>query len=396
MPLGYLVPTLLVAWCTLCAVVPRRWRLGSGQVRFRSSMLINELPCLGLYWLLITTLSTAAQGEVGTPVGWLAFTISCLTVLGLAVIVVRQRRVGVQMNAALTAGFGTQPQGLDDGSRLRVSRWQGIFLLLVPSRVRRRDVERVPDVTYGDAGSANTLDLFRSRNGATGRPVLIHLHGGALRQGRKNHEGLPLIYGLASRGWICISANYRLSPAATFPDPLIDVKQVVAWVRSHGEAYGANPDVVFVAGGSAGAQLAALAALTANEAKYQPGFENIDTVVSGAITLYGVYGPRSAPGISPLSDSLPASHLHGSAPPFLVVHGDADSVLSVEGARAFADDLRRMSGNPVVYAELPGAQHSFDMFRSLRSAHLVNTVERFTDHILRQRPLPSSPLPERP
>ncbi len=80
-----------------------------------------------------------------------------------------------------------------------------------------------------------------------------------------------------------------------------------------------------------------LTALTANEAKYQPGFENIDTVVSGAITLYGVYGRRSAPGIGPRSDTLPARHLHGSAPPFLVVHGDADSVLSVDGARDFAD-----------------------------------------------------------
>ena len=38
---------------------------------------------------------------------------------------------------------------------------------------------------------------------------------------------------LASRGWVCISANYRLRPAG-FPAPLVDVKRVIAWVRDHG------------------------------------------------------------------------------------------------------------------------------------------------------------------
>ena len=102
-------------------------------------------------------------------------------------------------------------------------------------------------------------------------PTLIHLHGGAFVSGRKNSEARPLIYRLASQGWLCISANYRLSPAATFPDHLIDVKKVIAWVREHGHEYGADPAVVFVAGSSAGAHLAALAALTPNDPAFQPG-----------------------------------------------------------------------------------------------------------------------------
>lgn len=396
MPLGYLLPTLMVAWCTLCAVGPRRWPLGSGQVRFRSSMVINELPCLGLYWLLVTTLSTVAQGELASPVGWLAFVINCVTVLGLSVIVLRQRRAGPAMAAALDSGLGPRSRASHaNDSRPRVSRWQSARLLLVPSRARQRKIERIPDISYGDAGAANTLDLYRSRSGTTGRPVLIHLHGGALHRGRKNREGLPLIYGMAGRGWVCISANYRLSPAATFPAHLVDVKKVVAWVRAHGESYGADPNRIFVAGGSAGAQLAALTALTANETKYQPGFESIDTAVSGAITLYGVYGRRSASGIDARADDLPARHVTANAPSFLVVHGDADSVLSVDGARDFAADLRRASANPVVYAEVPGAQHSFDMYRSLRAAHLLNTVQRFTDRILREQSLPHPPQPRR-
>jgi acetyl esterase/lipase len=78
--------------------------------------------------------------------------------------------------------------------------------------------------------------------------VLIHLHGGGFGSGRKNREARPLIYRLASQGWVCVSANYRLRPAARFPDQLIDVKKVIAWVREHGAEYGADPARVFVAG----------------------------------------------------------------------------------------------------------------------------------------------------
>ena len=83
--------------------------------------------------------------------------------------------------------------------------------------------------------------------------------------GRKNSQSLPLIYQLASQGWVCISANYRLSPAARFPDHLIDAKKVIAWVREHGFEYGADPTTIFLAGNSAGGHMAAMAALTPND-----------------------------------------------------------------------------------------------------------------------------------
>ena len=49
----------------------------------------------------------------------------------------------------------------------------------------------------------------------------------------------------------------------------------------------------------------------------------------------------------------------------------------VELARLFADRLRSVSANPVVYAELPGAQHAFDLFHSLRFEMVVDAVEAF-------------------
>jgi acetyl esterase/lipase len=64
--------------------------------------------------------------------------------------------------------------------------------------------------------------------------VLVYLHGGAFGSGWKRREARPLLYRLEIQGWVCVSANSRLSPAARFPDHHIDAKKVLAWVRSHG------------------------------------------------------------------------------------------------------------------------------------------------------------------
>ena len=76
--------------------------------------------------------------------------------------------------------------------------------------------------------------------------------------GDKNAAGPPADDHLAARGWVCVATNYRLSPSATFPDHLIDVKRALAWVREHIAEYGGDPDFVVVTGGSAGGHLSAL------------------------------------------------------------------------------------------------------------------------------------------
>ena len=98
-------------------------------------------------------------------------------------------------------------------------------------------------------------------------------------------------------GWVGFNIDYRLSPAATFPDHLVDVKRAIAWVREHAAEYGADPDFVCLTGGSAGGHLCALAALTADDPAYQPGFEDADTSVAAAVPFYGVYDLTDSEGI---------------------------------------------------------------------------------------------------
>ena len=247
-------------------------------------------------------------------------------------------------------------------------------VVFLPFLVRRRDVERVANIRYGDAGRRNLLDVYRHRSRPSGGPVLVYLHEGGFRSGRKSREARPLIYRLASQGWVCISANYRLSPAARFPDHHVDAKKVIAWVWEHGREYGADSATVFVAGSSAGGHLAAMAALTPNDPVFQPGFERADTSVVAAICLYGYYGSLDADERFP---SSPLAYVRADAPPFFVAHGDKDTLVLVEDARRFVQRLRRTSSNPVVYAELPGGQHAFDLFGSLRFEAVVSGIEAF-------------------
>ena len=373
MPVGYVVTVALVALGTLFALVPLR---SVGNLSFRMGLLLNEVPIVGFYWLLIWTCQAFVQGDIDAAGGWAAVGLAALTTAGLAVVAWRGLQARPALEQALAEALGADWRtAIDPGLAARLRRRLPLArILLLPLSRRRRDVERVANIPYGDAGRRNLLDLYRHRAHPSGGPVLIHLHGGGYTRGRKNSQSLPLLYRLASQGWVCVSANYRLRPAAQHPDHLIDLKQVIAWVRAHGHEYGADPTLLFVAGSSAGAHMASLAALTPNDPAFQPGFEDADTSVTAAIGLNGWYGNYYGQG----GASSPLAHVRPDAPPFFIAHGDHDTMAPVEIARHFADTLSGVSTNPVVYAELPGTQHAFDLFHSLRFEMVVDAIEAFT------------------
>ena len=191
-------------------------------------------------------------------------------------------------------------------------------VLIAPLRISARAVRRERDVAYGPAGRANRLDVYRHRSRPIGCPVLIYFHPGGFVIGNKSREARVLFDRLASTGWLCISANYRLRQAGAFPNDVIDAKRVIAWLRTHAEDYGADPSTIVMCGGSAGAFLAAMCALTANNPSFQPEFEQVDTSVSAAVGFYGFYGSA---GSSELPPSDPGSYACADAPPFFVIPG---------------------------------------------------------------------------
>jgi acetyl esterase/lipase len=384
-PVGYLISTALAAAAALLAVAPLRRPPILAGLSFRLGLVINELPFVAFYYLAASTVLAISQHDVSSAGGWAAFALAVLATAGLGVIVWRGLQTGPVVHAALAEAFGDDwpPDSAATAARLR--RLPLGRILFLPFVARRFGVQKLANISYGEAGRRHRLDLYRHRGRPVNAPVLIHLHGGHFVQGHKSSQAMPLLYRLASQGWVCISANYRLSPGASFPDFLIDAKKVLAWVRENGPRYGADPATVFVAGSSAGAHLAAMAALTPNDPAFQPGFEEADTSVTAAITLGGYYGPLDSDGRLP---SSPMACVHPDAPPFFIAHGTNDTVTGVEMARALARKLRTVSANPVVYAELPAGQHAFDLFHSLRFDILSNGIEAFAGYV-RARARPS-------
>jgi acetyl esterase/lipase len=153
---------------------------------------------------------------------------------------------------------------------------------------------------------------------------------------------------------------------------------VIAWLREQAPAYGGDPSSVTVAGSSAGAHLAAMAALTPHLHEFQPGFESSNTTVAAAICLYGFYGTPTWIGREPGVVSAPAEQLTSDAPPMLVAHGTSDSFAAVGGARAFVQQFRATAPHsPLVYLELPGAQHTFDLYHSVRFDAVLGAIDAF-------------------
>jgi acetyl esterase/lipase len=379
MPLGYLITVALFASGTLLALAPplRRPRL-LAKVSWLLGPVANapQVVCL---LLVAATALAVGSGDIDSPGGWAVVGAAILTLVGLVVIARRGLRTGSALERALSEGLGPDwsaevDAGIASPPRPHPSLAR-IVLWPFPWVPMPRAVERTRNLSYGDAGKRNLLDVYRHRSRPSGAPTLVYMHGGGFFSGRKGFEGRPLIHRLAGHGWVCICANYRIRPAATFPDHLIDLKRVIAWVREHADEYGADPATVFVAGSSAGGHMAAMAALTPNDPEFQPGFEDADTSVSAAITLYGYLGNYYGLG----AESSPSAYIRADAPPFFVAQGDRDtySPRFVEIARGFVEELRSASSDPVIDAELPDAQHSFDIFHSSLFEAVIDGIEDF-------------------
>lgn len=368
MPVGYLLTAVLWTGLALVAVAPpmpsstRPWSWS-----FIFGTTVNELPFFAMYALMWSTLSTATSRDLTNPVGVVAL---ATTTVGIGAMVVIARR-GLATRAGLAAVLDTE---LSAGSEMPMRHpwWR---FLVAPLSFRGRHVRRDANIAYGHAGRRNRLDVYFHRT-ERGGPVLVYFHGGGFRSGHKNREAKPLLHRLARQGWVCISANYRLAPDARFSDQLIDAKKAIAWAGQNADRYGGDPSRIHVAGSSAGGYLAITAALTPNDPDLQPCLVDADTSVVSVISLYAFYGSAdSEPGVA----SSPHGYLKPDAPPMFIAHGDNDTVVLVDDARAFVRELGAVSTNPVVYAELPGVQHGFDMFRSARFEAVVDAVEIFLE-----------------
>jgi acetyl esterase/lipase len=274
------------------------------------------------------------------------------------------------------------------------------------SRVVRASVAYGPD-------PAHSLEVWRHRDLRvnSGAPVLVYFPGGGWVYGSRRFQALRMLTHLAEHGWVCLSVDYRVAPHHRWPAHIHDVKRAIAWVKEHIADFGGDPGFVAVSGCSAGGHLAALAGLTGNDPELQPELPGADTRVDAVVSIYGRYdwedrvgeqrarfmafleqvvvrrGQASCPEV--FRSASPIARVHPGAPPFLVIHGAKDTIIPVAQAREFVAALSQVSQAPVAYAELPGAQHGFDMISNQRTVDTAFAVERFLLAVREMRPSPT-------
>jgi acetyl esterase/lipase len=267
------------------------------------------------------------------------------------------------------------------------------------------------DIRYGDASDAQALDVFAPK-GATDRPVVLFIHGGAWTIGDKNMFGFYRSVGrfLARHGAVAVCINYRLSPAVKHPAHVKDAARAFAWVRAHIGDYGGDRDRIVLCGHSAGAHLVALLAtddrylkdpdlkLTAEDREAIKGVmavsgvyriptqeefnemlsamvdgllqitDNATPVVLLAPALLGhsralnpfrmVFGDDRAAAM----DAAPLTHVHKGLPPFLLLYAEHELPMVDAMAMEFSQALED-AGDLVETHRIDGCDHNFILFR---------------------------------
>jgi pectinesterase len=111
------------------------------------------------------------------------------------------------------------------------------------------------------------LNLYRP-NDKQKYPAVLMIHGGGWRSGGRSLQ-IPLAQRIASKGYVTAPVEYRLSPEASYPAAVCDVKAAVRWLRANADRYGIDPDRIAVSGCSAGAHLADLIGMTNSTADFE-------------------------------------------------------------------------------------------------------------------------------
>ena len=188
------------------------------------AMVPNELPFVVFAYLAAATLVAALQHDLGTSVGLIGLALAVLSTGALVAIVWRATRTrGVVSRRCARRSASTFPA---PGWRCCTSSSHRSSSLVATSAA--------PRTSRTERAQARVLDVYLPRRQGVTGPVLVYFHGGGYRGGAKNREARPLVYRLASQGWLCVSTSYALRPAP-FSESLADTRGAVAWARTRAE-----------------------------------------------------------------------------------------------------------------------------------------------------------------
>jgi acetyl esterase/lipase len=212
------------------------------------------------------------------------------------------------------------------------------------------------DVVVGKGGDTDLhCDIYRPPAGTEKRMALVHFHGGGFARGSKDTLA-GKVMPITARGYVSITAQYRLSGVAKWPSQIDDAKTHIRWVRANAGSLGIDPQRIAIVGSSAGGHIALF---TAGQA---------DAELAACIAFYPQTDVKNiAQALMPpgsdeaaINDASPIAHIKAGYPPTVIFHGLSDVTIPPENSQHLLQVLRdaRVPSELHTFAGVP---HEFDM-----------------------------------
>ena len=294
---------------------------------------------------------------------------------------------------------------------------QNYFELEVP--VTRSFIRTVSDLSYSqvaDAGVINRDLMMNILIPDTDKPLplVIFVPGGRFLY-VNNDSNIQNRLRIAEKGYVVASIEYRLAPNNTFPAPVIDVKSAIRYLKAHAGKYNIDANRIAVYGESAGGYMAAFAGTTTGLNLYNEGsYCEFSSDVHAVIDLFGVtnlatigaefsadqqrwhheaaspeclflYGadPEHNQGLNSdpqkLAASNPMHYISAKTPPFLIMHGGSDTIMSVTESRQLHEALLR-NGTSSHFYFIRNAQHSGVVWQQ---DQIISIILSFLEQVLK-------------
>lgn len=265
------------------------------------------------------------------------------------------------------------------------------FLLLMASTATALTAATFQaDREYGKAGDESLRLDACIPDGPGPFAAVILVHGGAWNAGDKSGGSgkgymVPMQEPLTRAGFAWFSINYRLAPKHRYPACVEDVEMAIRWVKSHAAEFHVDPDRIALSGESAGGHLVALAAVRATDATrvaavvpfYGPfdlvGRRQPGDALNGAFQdLFGS-NKFDGPTAALMHEASPIEHVKPGLPPFLLVHGSADTTVAYQQSADFQAALVK-AGVPCELITVKGGGHGMKRWAALGSDYQTQIV----------------------
>lgn len=265
---------------------------------------------------------------------------------------------------------------------------------------------KVVDLEFARIGQRSLLlDLDFPKHASPPFPVIVWLFGGGWMSGSRQARPVVRLVddNLLKQGYVIAAVDYRLSDEAIFPAQIEDCKAAIRWLRANAASYDLDPSRIGVWGFSAGAHLAALLGTTGTISDFDGVGANLEyaskvqavctfAVTSDFLQMRGLAGYSDpddpASTVSRLFGGLvkekrelaaranPITYITSECPPFLIIHGEKDEVVSLNQSELLDEALKQLGIEASLYV-IPEGDHGMKGLSEIETTKIVNMVADF-------------------